>query len=158
MTPGESHNEWYQYYCSNICPFKAGQKYCRMLLLNAGQKYCRMLQGILQYFRPSLSYQLLLRSLFCLFLSRRFTQVLLYTNCGGGFCVWSWFCGIVHCILYGLAIISLRKRDLVTLLNCLCSDACSSWCHGFACNAPVTHTLTDSYGKFRIKPQSSAEK
>ena len=22
MTPGESHNEWYQYYCSNICPFK----------------------------------------------------------------------------------------------------------------------------------------
>ena len=21
MTPGESHNEWYQYYCSNICPF-----------------------------------------------------------------------------------------------------------------------------------------
>ena len=23
MTPGESHNEWYQYYCSNICPFKA---------------------------------------------------------------------------------------------------------------------------------------
>ena len=26
--------------------------------LNAGQKYCRMLQGILQYFRPSLSYHL----------------------------------------------------------------------------------------------------
>ena len=24
MTPGESHNEWYQYYCSNICPFKTG--------------------------------------------------------------------------------------------------------------------------------------
>ena len=21
MTPGESHNEWYQYYCLNICPF-----------------------------------------------------------------------------------------------------------------------------------------
>ena len=21
MTPGESHNEWYQYYCSNIYPF-----------------------------------------------------------------------------------------------------------------------------------------
>ena len=35
------------------------------LLLNAGQKYCRMLQGgILQYFRPSLSYHLLLSSLF----------------------------------------------------------------------------------------------
>ena len=34
--------------------------------------------SILQYFRPSLSYQLLLSSLFCLFLSGSFTQVLLY--------------------------------------------------------------------------------
>ena len=33
---------------------------------------------ILQYFRPSLSYQLLLSSLFGLFLSGRFSQVLLY--------------------------------------------------------------------------------
>ena len=51
------------------------------LSLNAGQKYCRMLQGnpwsILQYFRPSLSYHLSLRSLFCLFLSGRFTQLCL---------------------------------------------------------------------------------
>ena len=43
------------------------------ILLNAGQKYC-----ILQYFRPLLSYHLSLRSLFCLFLSGCFTQVLLY--------------------------------------------------------------------------------
>ena len=42
------------------------------LLLNAGQKYCRMLQSILQYFRPSLSYHLLLRSVFCLFMSGMF--------------------------------------------------------------------------------------
>ena len=51
---------------------------------------CRLMQvksiaecskgSILQYFRPSLSYQLLLRSLFCLFLSARFTQVLLCRN------------------------------------------------------------------------------
>ena len=34
--------------------------------------------SILQYFRPSLRYQLLLRSLFCLFLSGRFTHILLY--------------------------------------------------------------------------------
>ena len=34
--------------------------------------------SILQYFRPSLSYHLSLRPLFCLFLSGRFTQVLLY--------------------------------------------------------------------------------
>ena len=46
------------------------------LSLNAGQKYCRM--SILQYFRPSLSYHLSLRSLIGLFLSRRLRQVLLY--------------------------------------------------------------------------------
>ena len=47
--------------------------------LNAGQKYCRMLQGsIMQYFWPSLSYHLSLLSLFCLFLSDRLRQVLLY--------------------------------------------------------------------------------
>ena len=34
--------------------------------------------SFLQYFRPALSYNLLLRSLFCLFLSGRFTQILLY--------------------------------------------------------------------------------
>ena len=48
------------------------------LSLNAGQKYCTMLQrehsAILP---PSLSYQLLFRSLFCLLLNGRFTQVLL---------------------------------------------------------------------------------
>ena len=50
------------------------------LMLNAGQKYCRMLQGgggIWQYVRPSLSYHLSLRSLFCVLLSDRFTQVVL---------------------------------------------------------------------------------
>ena len=36
--------------------------------------------SILQYFRLSFSYTLSLRSLFCLFLSGRFTQVLLYSN------------------------------------------------------------------------------
>ena len=37
--------------------------------------------SILQYFRPTLSYHLLLRFLFCQFLGVRFTQVLLYTTC-----------------------------------------------------------------------------
>ena len=36
--------------------------------------------SILQYFWPSLNYHLSLRSLFCLFLSDRFTQVLLYVT------------------------------------------------------------------------------
>ena len=65
------------------------------LSLNAGQKYCRMLhESILQYFRPSLSYHLSLRPLFCLFLSDHLRQVLLNTikeldweECNG-------FCGI----------------------------------------------------------------
>ena len=35
-------------------------------------------RSILQYFRPALSYHLSLRSLFCLFLSSRLRQVLLY--------------------------------------------------------------------------------
>ena len=49
------------------------------LSLNAGQKYCRMLkESILQYFRPSLSYHLSLRPLFCLCLTGRLRQVLLY--------------------------------------------------------------------------------
>ena len=49
--------------------------------LNAGQKYCRMLkESILQYFRPSLSYNLSSRPLFCLFLSGRLRQVLLYVQ------------------------------------------------------------------------------
>ena len=40
--------------------------------LNAGEKYCRMFQeSILQYLRPSLSYHLSLRPLFCLLLSGR---------------------------------------------------------------------------------------
>ena len=49
------------------------------LLLNVGQKYCRMLQeSILQYFQPSLSYHLSLRTLFSLCLSGRLRQILLY--------------------------------------------------------------------------------
>ena len=36
--------------------------------------------SILQYFQPTLSYHLSLRSLFCLFLNGRFTQVLLYVE------------------------------------------------------------------------------
>ena len=39
------------------------------LSLNAGQKVSK--GSILQYFRPSLSYDLSLRSVFCLFLSGR---------------------------------------------------------------------------------------
>ena len=40
--------------------------------------------SILQYFRPSLSYHLSLRSLFYIFLSGRFTQVLLYLSVSVG--------------------------------------------------------------------------
>ena len=65
------------------------------LSLNAGQKYCRMLQeSNLQYFWSSLSYHFVFKALFCLFLSGRWRQVLLYilftedfllTHWGGSF-------------------------------------------------------------------------
>ena len=42
--------------------------------------------SILQYFQPSLSRQLSLRPLICLFLSGRFKQVLLYTKQTSDFC------------------------------------------------------------------------
>ena len=69
---------------SKTCPkqhLKIRPKICfkDRLLLNSGQTYCRMLQvSILQYFRLALSYHLLSRSLFCLFLSGRFKKALLY--------------------------------------------------------------------------------
>ena len=56
------------------------------LSFNTGQSIAECSMGsILQYFRPSLSYHLSLRSLFCLFLSGRFTQVLLFV-CPTGLC------------------------------------------------------------------------
>ena len=55
------------------------KRFLDRLSLNAGQKYCR---SILQYFRPSLSYHLSLRPLFCLFLSGLLRQVLLYCDIG----------------------------------------------------------------------------
>ena len=69
------------------------QYLCKMATLKKTKKLvfktnCRLMQvksiakcskeSILQYFRPLLSYQLLYRSLYCLFFSGRFTQVLLY--------------------------------------------------------------------------------
>ena len=49
------------------------------LSLNAGQRIAQCSNGsILQYFRPSLSYHLSFRYLFCLFLSDRLRQVLEY--------------------------------------------------------------------------------
>ena len=47
-------------------------------MLNGHSQKDRKLSLNLQYFRPSFSYHLSLRSLFCLFLSGRFTLVLLY--------------------------------------------------------------------------------
>ena len=62
---------------------KIGFQY--QLSLNAGQKYCRMLQeSILQYFRPSLSYRLSVRSLFCVAAQGRFYCKLKM------FCILSW--------------------------------------------------------------------
>ena len=53
------------------------------LWLNADQKYYRMLlESILQYFRPSLSYHLSLRPLFCLFLTGFTVEIMLFFKKG----------------------------------------------------------------------------
>ena len=77
---------WVKVFAYTVKPVLSGQSkrrpkicYQDQLSLNAVQKYCRMLQeSILQYVWPSLTYHLSLRSLFCLFLSGRLRQVLLY--------------------------------------------------------------------------------
>ena len=55
--------------------------------------------SILQYFQPSLSYHLPLKALFCLFLSGRLRQVLLYMYCNGDVVESSSVNGILSCIL-----------------------------------------------------------
>ena len=78
--------------CSNIHSQKDPKfvfkiKYClmeakedRKFVFKTNNRLMQVKGSILQYFRPSLSYHLSLRSLFCLFLSGRFTQVLLYNT------------------------------------------------------------------------------
>ena len=84
---GRDVNAWVKVFRVTVKPALSGHSKRRpkigfqdRLSLNDGQKYCRMLQeSILQYFRPSLSYFLSLRLLFCQFLSGRLRQVLLYS-------------------------------------------------------------------------------
>ena len=59
---------------------KTKKWFSRPIKLNAGQRYCRRLKGSnLQYFRPALRcHHSPLKPLFCLLLSGRFRQVLLY--------------------------------------------------------------------------------
>ena len=51
---------------------------CRLMQVKSIAECSMGMGSILQYFRPSLSYHLSHRPLFCLFLSGSFTQVLLY--------------------------------------------------------------------------------
>ena len=68
-----SHNIYSKTCLKRPLKIKTKNGFQERLSLNAGQKYCRMLQeSIVQYFRPSLSFYLLLRPLFCLNLSDRF--------------------------------------------------------------------------------------
>ena len=65
---------------------------------------------MLQYFRPSLSYRLSLRSLFCLFLSDRFTQVLLYV---GSLTVIAFMKIVCVCVFYIVC-----KNIILCILEC----------------------------------------
>ena len=62
----QAYCEVQQNLCKTVTLKKTENWFSRpQLLFNAGQKYCSK-GKILQYFRPSLSYHLSLRTLFCL--------------------------------------------------------------------------------------------
>ena len=86
--------------------------------------------SILKYFQPSLSYDLSLRSLFCLFWSGRFTQVLLYLVL---------VCGVVLCVLSSFTIISLTCFLAVMWL--LVFYIFFLRCHGLICGLCLRHFL-----------------
>ena len=55
-----------------------------------------------------------------------------------GFCDWPWFCNVVFDILSSFVIISLRRKELVALLNCILaviwlSVFCVSSSRGIVC-------------------------
>ena len=95
QTLGETH-ENIIHFASTVKPvLSSHSKKTKKLVFKT--EYCLMLVksiaecskgSILQYFRPSLGYHLPLRQLFCLFLSGRLRQVLLYfvADCSFKFC------------------------------------------------------------------------
>ena len=108
---------------------------------------------LLQYFGPSLSYHLSLRSLIRLFLSGGFTQILLYS---------SWRPKISF--FYVCNHLAEEERAgcftfIVFLLpfGCLCSICVSSsWCLGLVCDLWLCHLLvilTCFFIVFKIKSQ-----
>ena len=87
--------------------------------------------SILQYFQSSLSYYLSLRSLFCLFLGGRFTQVVLYNMCcqfivccfpimvGSHSCVWLYDIVLVCLFVFCNQFAEERERCFVVKFNCI---------------------------------------
>ena len=117
---------WYSKTCVKQPPSKRPKiGFQDQLLLNAGQKYFRMLQGEHSAIRPSLSYQFSLRYLFCLFLSGRFTQVLLYPQLINqlSVCLYEhvhllnnlWYTETINCTVKQ----PLSKRLKIVFKNCL---------------------------------------
>ena len=99
---------YFSFKCVRICvlvysktclkrPLKMKTKtwFSRQILAKCRSKVLQK-ESILQYFRPSLSYNLSLRPLFCLFLSDHLRQVLLYNKAPIKYgCVRSWIIGII---------------------------------------------------------------
>ena len=108
------------------------------LSLNAGQKYCRMLLGILQYFWPSLSYHLSLKSLFCLFwvaVLHRFYYCIVLCRQWSPKITYELACDFVQWCIPG------RVAQSVT---CLATDACLTADPGVASSIPArSHTFVE---------------
>ena len=88
-------SQWFSLYSKTCVKWPLSKRpkigFQAQLSLHAVKHLAECSKGsILQYFQPSLSYHLSLRSLFCLFLSSRFTQVLLYLFSSSGHK--GWFC------------------------------------------------------------------
>ena len=94
------------------------------LSLNAGQKYCKMLQGEHSAIRSTfIKLPFVSIPLFCLFLSGRFTQVLLYDKMS--------LCKSFHCImLCNFELNSTEHLMRATFANHLIlSFYCNAFCH-----------------------------
>ena len=93
--------------------------------------------SILQYFRPAVSYCLLLRYLFCLFMSGSFTQILLYVH--------NFILSAIDLTIYIYHVVSsfskFPTRDGYTKLTVLHLLAFFSKQSGNNCDDPTQHSL-----------------
>ena len=91
--------------------------------------------SILQYFRPSLSYRLSLRSLFCLFLSGRLRLVLLYNI----------YIGMIFGYGFGLEIVAWENLIMIPLITVIIHQPVSHKINHWSLSEDTFFKLLDLY-------------